>query len=248
MRRFYDAVQARPRQGRDRHARRQARGDPDRLRVREVRQADGHQVGPRRRVPGLPEATPSARTPRTSRATTRAPSRSRRPRPSTRSARSAASRCSCASAASASSSAAPATPNARPCARWSARCPPGVKCPDCGEGEIMEKRSRGGKIFYSCNRYPQCKFATWDRPVPEPCPQCKAPVHRREDHQALRHGAPLLERRAASTRRRWPRQKRSDGDKAMENGANDVARSSGERHPGVVFHAGFDFPFGCQRA
>jgi DNA topoisomerase-1 len=53
--------------------------------------------------------------------------------------------------------------------------PTGVKCPDCGEGEIMEKRSRGGKIFYSCGRYPQCKFATWERPVPEPCPECAAP-------------------------------------------------------------------------
>jgi DNA topoisomerase I len=53
--------------------------------------------------------------------------------------------------------------------------PTGVACPDCGQGEIMEKRSRGGKIFYSCNRYPQCKFATWERPVPEPCPACNAP-------------------------------------------------------------------------
>jgi DNA topoisomerase-1 len=53
--------------------------------------------------------------------------------------------------------------------------PTGVSCPDCGQGEIMEKRSRGGKIFYSCGRYPDCKFATWDRPVPEPCPECNAP-------------------------------------------------------------------------
>ena len=53
--------------------------------------------------------------------------------------------------------------------------PTGVKCPDCSAGEIMEKRSRGGKTFFSCNRYPECKFATWDRPVPEPCPQCAAP-------------------------------------------------------------------------
>ncbi len=51
----------------------------------------------------------------------------------------------------------------------------GVACPDCGQGEIMERRSRGGKIFYSCNRYPECKFATWDRPIPEPCPDCNAP-------------------------------------------------------------------------
>jgi DNA topoisomerase-1 len=53
--------------------------------------------------------------------------------------------------------------------------PTGVTCPDCAQGEIMEKRSRGGKTFYSCNRYPQCKFATWERPVPEPCPECNAP-------------------------------------------------------------------------
>jgi len=53
--------------------------------------------------------------------------------------------------------------------------PTGVKCPDCKEGEIMEKKSRGGKIFYSCGRYPECRFATWERPVPEPCPICAAP-------------------------------------------------------------------------
>lgn len=53
--------------------------------------------------------------------------------------------------------------------------PTGIACPDCKEGEILEKRSRAGKIFFSCGRYPQCRFATWDRPVPEPCPQCEAP-------------------------------------------------------------------------
>lgn len=53
--------------------------------------------------------------------------------------------------------------------------PTGVKCPDCGQGEIVEKRSRGGRTFFSCNRYPDCRFATWERPVPEPCPECGAP-------------------------------------------------------------------------
>jgi DNA topoisomerase-1 len=66
----------------------------------------------------------------------------------------------------------PECKNVRPLVR---PVPTGVNCPDCGEGEIMEKRSRTGKTFYSCNRYPQCKFATWDRPVPEPCPRCDAP-------------------------------------------------------------------------
>ncbi|HXG22537.1 MAG TPA: topoisomerase DNA-binding C4 zinc finger domain-containing protein, partial [Methylomirabilota bacterium] len=51
----------------------------------------------------------------------------------------------------------------------------GVTCPDCNEGDIQQKWSRRGKIFYSCSRYPKCTFALWDRPVPEPCPRCQAP-------------------------------------------------------------------------
>jgi DNA topoisomerase-1 len=53
--------------------------------------------------------------------------------------------------------------------------PTGVTCPDCGKGEIEEKRSRRGKIFYSCNRYPDCKFALWNKPVLKACPDCGAP-------------------------------------------------------------------------
>jgi len=51
----------------------------------------------------------------------------------------------------------------------------GVKCPEkgCG-GEIVEKRSRRGKVFYGCNNYPDCTYALWDRPVPEKCPRCGA--------------------------------------------------------------------------
>ena len=66
----------------------------------------------------------------------------------------------------------PECKNVRPLVR---PVPTGVTCPDCNQGEIMEKRSRAGKTFYSCNRYPQCKFATWDRPISEPCPNCNAP-------------------------------------------------------------------------
>jgi len=51
----------------------------------------------------------------------------------------------------------------------------GVKCPKCGEGEIAEKRSKKGKTFFSCTRFPQCDYALWDRPRPVPCPSCGAP-------------------------------------------------------------------------
>ena len=51
----------------------------------------------------------------------------------------------------------------------------GVSCPVDGcNGELVEKRSKRGKIFYGCDRFPDCDFATWDKPVPKPCPQCGA--------------------------------------------------------------------------
>ncbi len=51
----------------------------------------------------------------------------------------------------------------------------GVKCPECSEGEIIERRSRKGKTFYGCNRYPECTFVAWGKPVAEKCPQCGSP-------------------------------------------------------------------------
>jgi DNA topoisomerase-1 len=47
----------------------------------------------------------------------------------------------------------------------------GVDCPRCG-GDLVEKRTRKGRLFYGCANYPECDFASWDRPVPQPCPQC----------------------------------------------------------------------------
>jgi DNA topoisomerase-1 len=48
----------------------------------------------------------------------------------------------------------------------------GVKCPNCSEGEIIERRSKRGKTFYGCNRYPDCDFVAWGKPIPEKCPEC----------------------------------------------------------------------------
>jgi len=48
----------------------------------------------------------------------------------------------------------------------------GLACPECGTGEIAENRSRRGKVFYGCARYPECRFAFWDKPVGTPCPRC----------------------------------------------------------------------------
>jgi len=51
-----------------------------------------------------------------------------------------------------------------------------VHCPKEGcTGEILERKSRRGKVFYGCSNYPDCDFVLWNMPVPEPCPQCGAP-------------------------------------------------------------------------
>ncbi|HYO79868.1 MAG TPA: type I DNA topoisomerase [Bryobacteraceae bacterium] len=50
-----------------------------------------------------------------------------------------------------------------------------VKCPNCNEGEIVERRSKRGKTFYGCNRYPECDFVAWNKPMPETCPDCGSP-------------------------------------------------------------------------
>jgi DNA topoisomerase-1 len=52
----------------------------------------------------------------------------------------------------------------------------GIPCPVCQEGEIAQKQSRYRRLFYSCNRWPKCTFAIWDKPIQKPCPQCKFPI------------------------------------------------------------------------
>ncbi len=51
----------------------------------------------------------------------------------------------------------------------------GIRCPECGTGELAEKLSKRGKTFYSCTNYPECRFAVFDPPVAQPCPLCGAP-------------------------------------------------------------------------
>ncbi len=48
----------------------------------------------------------------------------------------------------------------------------GVKCPKCGEGEIVKRKSKKGKTFYGCSRYPECDYVAWNRPAGERCPEC----------------------------------------------------------------------------
>lgn len=48
----------------------------------------------------------------------------------------------------------------------------GVKCPKCNEGNIIERKSKKRRIFYGCDRFPECDFISWDKPLPRSCPKC----------------------------------------------------------------------------
>src|SRR3954451_16064638 len=65
----------------------------------------------------------------------------------------------------------------------------GVLCPKDG-GDIVERKSRRGKVFYGCANYPECDFPLWNRPVPEKCPDCGAPFL--VEKITKRHGRQLI--------------------------------------------------------
>jgi DNA topoisomerase-1 len=50
----------------------------------------------------------------------------------------------------------------------------GVTCPECETGSIVERKSKKSRIFYGCNRYPECEFVSWDKPIARSCPKCSA--------------------------------------------------------------------------
>ncbi|MCY7629861.1 type I DNA topoisomerase [Bacillus altitudinis] len=49
----------------------------------------------------------------------------------------------------------------------------GVKCPTCHEGNIVERKSKKRRIFYGCDRFPECEFVSWDKPIERKCPKCE---------------------------------------------------------------------------
>lgn len=55
----------------------------------------------------------------------------------------------------------------------------GVTCPKCGQGQIVERKSKYGKVFFGCNKYPDCDFVLWNEPTGDVCPKCGALVVKR---------------------------------------------------------------------
>ncbi|MFZ2587018.1 MAG: type I DNA topoisomerase [Alphaproteobacteria bacterium] len=52
----------------------------------------------------------------------------------------------------------------------------GMACPSCKTGELLQRTSRMGKVFYGCSTYPTCSYSVWDKPLPTPCPTCHWPI------------------------------------------------------------------------
>ena len=153
--------------------------------LRELRPADGRQARALRPVPGvlgLPRVQDDAQADRDQ------AGRSRRPSPircSTRRARSAAPT-SCASrGGSASSPRAASTRRASTCSSRRRAC----SCPKDG-GEVVERQSRRGKVFFGCSNYPACDFTLWNRPLAEKCPKCGSPFL--VEKTTKRHGRQLV--------------------------------------------------------
>lgn len=48
-----------------------------------------------------------------------------------------------------------------------------VTCPLCKKGEVIERKSKKKRIFYGCDRYPECEFVSWDKPIGRDCPKCE---------------------------------------------------------------------------
>jgi DNA topoisomerase I len=65
----------------------------------------------------------------------------------------------------------------------------GIQCPKCG-GDVAERKSRRGKVFYGCVNYPKCDFTLWNKPVLEPCPKCHRPFL--TEKITKRHGRQIL--------------------------------------------------------
>ncbi|MCV4232169.1 type I DNA topoisomerase [Virgibacillus sp. LDC1] len=62
----------------------------------------------------------------------------------------------------------------------------GVACPKCKEGHVVERRSKKGRIFFGCDRYPECDFVSWDKPSTKPCPNCSSLMVEKKSKQGIK--------------------------------------------------------------
>ncbi len=99
----------------------------------------------------------------------------------------------------------------------------GVKCPECGVGEVVEKKARRGNVFYGCSEYPKCKFTSNYKPVDQKCPECGSPYLL---EKTLKSGVYLVcpnnRKSSAETEEEAPRKKKGKAAAAAD-GKGEVA-------------------------
>ena len=97
----------------------------------------------------------------------------------------------------------------------------GVKCLACG-GEIIQRKSRGGRVFYGCSNYPECKYVSWEKPIEEACPECGVQLAERKlnSGQVLRV-CPNAECPSNANKKK---RKKASADATMQKAAQQAAK------------------------
>ena len=77
----------------------------------------------------------------------------------------------------------------------------GARCPECG-GEIIERKSKKGHVFYGCGNWPKCNFMSWDAPAGEDCPECGKPLFKKKTGKLVCMAKDCGYEKAASRRKK----------------------------------------------
>ena len=108
----------------------------------------------------------------------------------------------------------------------------GMKCPECKDGDLAEKKARRGNIFYGCSNYPKCKFTSNYRPIEEKCPQCGSPYLIEKN---LKSGTIIScpNNRKAAPDEDVPKRRKKKGEEESSVKC-DYSRPAPEREPAAV--------------
>jgi hypothetical protein len=110
----------------------------------------------------------------------------------------------------------------------------GLTCPKCEQGELVEKKGRSGRPFYGCNRYPDCDWVAWQRPLADPCPDCgklRVPIGKDKIH-CLGCDGPMPQRERRESADGAAKGGRRNGRAvASADGADTTATARGTRRP-----------------
>lgn len=101
----------------------------------------------------------------------------------------------------------------------------GVPCPKCG-GEVTQRRTRTGRVFYGCEHYPECDFTSWDKPTSQPCPVCgKQLLERTEGNGRVKYFCSDPECENAAPKRAGRRKKVTTASLLDGDAATDTKKS-----------------------